>query len=159
MQRSVLVGLLVVVVGVAGYLLTTRAPGPEPPPLAPLVSEMPAAPTVSPATPAPPALPAPPQPAAAPEPRRDPLLTLAHVLLEEPAHSALVADYLRGRGALFELTDADRDGHWDSARIDYQRDGTWDETWTREEGTAVRTLAASGDRLVLREGRWQRDPR
>lgn len=169
--RSVVIALGVVGVGVGAYVWTSRVPAPEVP--AAVIAETqalatPSAPLDAPATPQPVSAPEPlpdplpdplPEVAAAPAPQsakaRDPLLILARVLLDAPAKSEQNEDYLRGQGAKFALYDDDGDGHWDRAKIDYERDGVWDETWTRDHDTVARTLEVSGQRLVLRGDTWE----
>jgi hypothetical protein len=86
---------------------------------------------------------------------RDPLMILAKVLLDGRPKEAEITDFLRGQGPKFSLFDDDRDGRWDRAKIDYERDAAWDEEWVREGEVVVRKLRLSGQRLVLREEGWE----
>jgi hypothetical protein len=154
-------GVLVAALAGAGawWFLTPSAPEAEPAPSGLVAASgspsRPATPGGSPPGADPLAAAAPEPPAAPATQVRDPLLTLAGVLLEGRAPSDKIKDYLKGQGAKFNLYDDDKDGRWDRAKIDFDRDEVWDEKWTRKNDTVERQLEVSGNRLVLRDGRWE----
>ena len=76
-------------------------------------------------------------------------------MLERPATSAKIKDLTSGRGAKVNLYDDDGDGRWDRAKLDNERDETWDEKWTRKpDGTLERKIEATGQVLVWSAGAW-----
>lgn len=116
-------------------------PGPVPLPVAPA----PLAPT--------------PAPTPTPTPAADPMdslrLEVARQLMEGQATSERIKDLNRGRGPKVSLYDDDRDGRWDRAKVDYDRDENWDENWTRKGGTVERKDLKSSKVLILDGGAWR----
>jgi len=52
------------------------------------------------------------------------------------------------------LYDDDQDGHWDRAKVDSNRDGTWDEKWTVKAGVVERKQLVNGRVFRWRDGTW-----
>ncbi len=82
-------------------------------------------------------------------------LEVAKVILEGRASGDKLKDYTRGRGPKFNLYDDDKDGRWDRAKADYDRDDTWDENWTRKGDTVERKDLKSGGIQLLEGGAWK----
>jgi len=82
-------------------------------------------------------------------------LEVARVILEGKASGDKLKDYTRGRGPKFNLYDDDKDGRWDRAKADYDRDDTWDESWTRKGESLERKDEKTNGILVLDGGAWK----
>jgi len=93
------------------------------------------------------------QPPASTAPVPDRLLDLARVMLEGKAEGKKVKDLYQGQGLKANLYDDDGDGRWDRAKLDLDRDGKWDEKWTRKEGGLERKMEG-GKILRHQAGGW-----
>ena len=74
-------------------------------------------------------------------------------IFERPARSKKAKDAL-GSGPKVNLYDDDQDGTWDRAKVDIDRDETWDERWTRKDGLVERRIVATGAIHAHRNGEW-----
>ena len=79
---------------------------------------------------------------------------LARLLLSERATAKKRKDVSAGQGAKVNLYDDDQDGHWDRAKVDANRDGTWDEKWTVKGGVVERKQLVNGKVFVWKAGVW-----
>jgi len=109
-------------------------------------------PTVTPATtPETPTTPATP-PA---EPYAAQLETIAKVMLEQRATSEKIKDYFRGNGPKVNIYDDDKDGRWDRAKVDYDRDEVDDEKLTVKSGYLERKTEKTEVVRVWDNGVWR----
>ncbi len=92
--------------------------------------------------------------ASAPVASSDPLVALAQRMLSERATGPKLKDALRGRGPKVNLYDDNGDGRWDRAKVDHERDETWDEKWTLKDGRLERKVESSGKVSVFEGGAW-----
>ena len=76
-------------------------------------------------------------------------------LLESPASGEKRKDALFGDGPKVNLYDDDQDGRWDRAKVDRDRDDTWDEKWSREGSVLSRKDVATGARSVFTGDGWR----
>lgn len=79
-------------------------------------------------------------------------------LFTRPASGKKVKDALGSKGPKVNLYDDDGDGKFDRAKIDIDRDGVWDETWTRKSNRLKRKLIKSGRILKWSDGKWVDKP-
>lgn len=91
-------------------------------------------------------------PAASPVEAR--LLVAAKAMLEQRATSRKTKDLFNGVGPKINMYDDDGDGRWDRAKVDFERDGTWDESWTVKGGVLERKVNATGAISVFANGAW-----
>jgi len=82
-------------------------------------------------------------------------LEVAKVILEGKATSEKIKDYTKGRGPKFNIYDDDKDGRWDRAKADYDRDDTWDESWTRTGNSLERKDTKTNKIMVFEGGVWK----
>lgn len=85
----------------------------------------------------------------------DPLVGAARTLLSGRATGKKSKDLFGGRGPKVNLYDDDQDGRWDRAKVDVDRDDTWDEKWTRKDGQLERKDEATGARAVFMGDGWR----
>lgn len=97
-----------------------------------------------------------PTPAPAPaEPYAAQLATVAKVMLEERATSEKIKDYFRGNGPKVNIYDDDKDGRWDRAKVDYDRDEVDDDKLTVKSGYLERKTEKTGLVRVWDNGTWR----
>jgi hypothetical protein len=83
---------------------------------------------------------------------------VAHKILHERASDKKIKDLHDGSGPKINLYDDDGDGKWDRAKVDRDRDDTWDESWTAKDGTVERKLAPNDKILYFKDGAWADKP-
>ncbi len=95
----------------------------------------------------------------APEPAADPyaaqLAKVAKVMLEERASSDKIKDYFRGNGPKINIYDDNKDGRWDRAKVDYDRDEVDDDKLTVKAGFLERKVEKTGVITVWDNGTWR----
>lgn len=109
---------------------------------APATAEAPAAAAAAPAS-APPA---------------GPLERAAQMMLQGRATSKKAKDALSGSPVKVNLYDDDGDGRWDRAKVDSDRNDSWDESWTRKGEVLERKLGATGQVEVWTGAGWKAKP-
>jgi len=77
------------------------------------------------------------------------LVDVAQLMLTQRATSDKIKDLKAGNGPKINLYDEDKNGTWDRAKVDLDRDDNWDEKWTVKNGTVERTIEKSGKTFVL----------
>jgi len=82
------------------------------------------------------------------------LVDVAQLMLTQRATSDKIKDLKAGNGPKINLYDEDKNGTWDRAKVDLDRDDNWDEKWTVKNGTVERTIEKSGKTFVLDGDRW-----
>ena len=100
-----------------------------------------------------PEAPATPVPAA--EPYAAQLAQVAKVMLEERATSDKIKDYFRGNGPKVNIYDDNKDGRWDRAKVDYDRDEVDDDKLTVKAGFLERKVEKTGVVSVWDSGAWR----
>ncbi len=85
--------------------------------------------------------------------KRDPTQAIV-AALRRPATGKKQKDLFGGAGPKVNLYDDDGDGRWDRAKVDLDRDDSWDERYTVKGAAIGRKITASGERLVLLNGGW-----
>ena len=88
----------------------------------------------------------------------DPTVDIAKTVLTGKASAEKVKDLYNGRGIKVNLYDDDRNGSWDRAKLDRDRDDTWDESWTVKGGTLERKIEKTGVVTTYRDGAWLPKP-
>ncbi|MDY0060380.1 MAG: hypothetical protein RBU45_11255 [Myxococcota bacterium] len=91
---------------------------------------------------------------AAPAAAADPLVRAAQELLTGRASGDKVKDLFRGAGPKVNLYDDDKDGAWDRAKVDADRNDDWEEKWTRKGGVLERKNEKTGKVLLFQGGGW-----
>ncbi|MFT7623782.1 MAG: hypothetical protein ACI9WU_002965 [Myxococcota bacterium] len=94
-------------------------------------------------------------PPIAPEPVTGPpqLHNVANRLLR-PADEPKSKNVLGRSGPKVNLYDDDRDGAWDRAKVDHNRDDEWDEKWTVKAGRIERKFVHDGALWTWADGAW-----
>ncbi len=83
------------------------------------------------------------------------LADLADLLLHQRATTDKIKDLKRGAGPKINVYDDDKNGTWDRAKVDHNRDDAWDESWTVKGGQVERKLESSGKVLIWSGGSWK----
>ena len=79
---------------------------------------------------------------------------LVRVILKDRASGKKRKDHFGGAGPKVNLYDDDQDGRWDRAKLDRDRDNSWDEKWTRKGEQVERKDTTSGKVRVFADGAW-----
>ncbi len=87
-------------------------------------------------------------------PEQDKLLQVRDALLKKRASGKKEKDLFRGRGPKVNLYDDDKNGSWDRAKVDLNRDDDWDEKWTVKNGDVERKVISSNKVLLWKNGAW-----
>lgn len=82
------------------------------------------------------------------------LSELVDLMLHQRATSEKIKDLKRGAGPKINVYDDDKNGTWDRAKVDHDRDEKWDESWTVKAGHVERKKEDSGVVYLLRDGAW-----
>ena len=75
-------------------------------------------------------------------------------LLKDKSTGEKLKDVYDGAGPKFNLYDDDKNGSWDRAKLDRDRDDTWDEAWTVKDGVVERKNETSGQIQIFKDGAW-----
>ena len=97
-------------------------------------------------------------PTPAAEPFAAQLETVAKTMLEGRASGDKIKDLFRGNGPKVNLYDDDKDGRWDRAKVDYDRDEVDDEKLTLKAGFLERKSEKTGEIRVYEQGAWKAKP-
>jgi len=92
------------------------------------------------------------------EPFAAQLETVANTMLEGKATSEKLKDLFRGNGPKVNLYDDDKDGRWDRAKIDFDRDEVDDEKLTQKGGFIERKSEKTGAITTWDNGVWKPKP-
>jgi hypothetical protein len=82
------------------------------------------------------------------------LSEVVDLLLNQRATSDKIKDLKRGAGPKINVYDDDKDGRWDRAKVDHERDERWDESWTVKVGRVERKKEATGVVYLFDGGAW-----
>lgn len=88
------------------------------------------------------------------DPNEARMLEVARVMLEERATSEKIKDLFRGSGPKVNIYDDDKDGRWDRAKVDWNRDEIDDEKLNVKNGVLERRDEKSGQIKVFGGGAW-----
>lgn len=101
------------------------------------------------------ATPTPTTPTTAPsDPREAQMAEVAKVMLEQRASSDKIKDLFRGAGPKVNIYDDDKDGRWDRAKVDWNRDEVDDEKLNVKNGVLERKDEKTGEIKVFVAGQW-----
>lgn len=89
------------------------------------------------------------------EPFAAQLDAVAKMMLGERAASTKLKDVFKGNGPKVNLYDDDKDGHWDRAKVDFDRDEVDDEKLTVKGGVLERKDEKSGAVRIYDAGTWR----
>lgn len=93
-------------------------------------------------------------PPAPSDPNEARMLEVARVMLEQRATSDKIKDLFRGAGPKVNIYDDDKDGRWDRAKVDWNRDEVDDEKLNVKNGVLERKDEKSGQIKVFGNGAW-----
>lgn len=79
---------------------------------------------------------------------------VARVMLEQRATSDKIKDLFRGAGPKVNIYDDDKDGRWDRAKVDWNRDEVDDEKLNVKNGVLERKDEKTGEIKVFVAGQW-----
>lgn len=149
------IGIALVAAGAAVGLTLWATADKEPAAPVPVVAS---APTTTPTTtlattPTPQSPPASP-PTAPSDPREAQMAEVARVMLEQRATSEKIKDLFRGAGPKVNIYDDDKDGRWDRAKVDWNRDEVDDEKLNVKNGVLERKDEKTGEIKVFIGGQW-----
>jgi hypothetical protein len=82
------------------------------------------------------------------------LSELVDLMLHQRATSEKIKDLKRGAGPKINVYDDDKNGTWDRAKVDHDRDEKWDESWTVKAGHIERKKEDSGVVYLFHNGAW-----